>query len=83
DFTGSTQFGSSFGTNRLEQDGYASGRLVGLSVSSDGVLQGRYSNGQTRNQGQIVLANFTNPNGLVSLGNNQWTETSESGPPLV
>jgi len=83
DFTGSTQFGSPFGTNRLEQDGYAAGNLIGLSVGSDGVIQGRYSNGQTFAQGQVVLANFTNPNGLQSLGNNQWSETSVSGPALV
>lgn len=83
DFTGTTQFGSPFGTNRLEQDGYAAGHLVGLSAGSDGVILGRYSNGQTFAQGQIVLANFTNPNGLQSLGNNQWVETSVSGPALV
>lgn len=83
DFTGSTQFGSPFGTNRLEQDGYSAGHLVGLSVGSDGIIQGRYSNGQTFAQGQVVLANFTNPNGLQSLGNNQWSETSVSGPALV
>src|SRR5574343_1429 len=83
DFTGTTQYGSPFGTNRLEQDGYAAGHLVGLSVGNDGVVQGRYSNGQTFAQGQVVLANFTNPNGLLSMGNNQWVETSDSGPPLV
>ena len=83
DFTGTTQFGSNFGTNRLEQDGYAAGNLIGLSVGSDGIIQGRYSNGQTFAQGQVVLANFTNPNGLQSLGNNQWAETSDSGPALV
>lgn len=83
DFTGSSQFGSSFGTTRLEQDGYAAGKLVGLSVGNDGVIQGRYSNGQSFAQGQIVLANFTNPNGLQSQGNNQWTETSLSGTALV
>lgn len=83
DFTGTTQFGSGFGTNRLEQDGYAAGNLIGLSVGSDGVIQGRYSNGQTFAQGQVVLANFTNPNGLQALGNNQWAETSDSGPALV
>lgn len=82
-FTGSTQFGSPFGTNRLEQDGYTAGTLVGLAVGNDGVIQGRYSNGQTFAQGQIVLANFTNPNGLQALGNNQWSETSVSGPALV
>lgn len=83
DLSGTTQFGSAFGTNRLQQDGYAAGNLVGLSVGSDGIIQGRYSNGQTFAQGQIVLANFTNPNGLQSLGNNQWSETSISGPALV
>ncbi len=83
DLTGTGQYGQAFGTNRLEQDGYAPGNLVGLSVGTDGVVQGRYSNGQTFAQGQIVLANFTNPNGLLSMGNNQWVETSDSGPPLV
>jgi flagellar hook protein FlgE len=31
----------------------------------------------------VVLANFTNPNGLQSLGNNAWAETADSGPSLV
>jgi flagellar hook protein FlgE len=29
--------------------------------------------------GQVVLASFTNPNGLQPLGNNAWAETSNSG----
>lgn len=83
DLSESTQFGSSFGVNKLFQDGFTSGRLSGITISVEGVVQGRYSNGQSRDLGQIVLANFTNPNGLQSLGNNQWAETSESGQPLV
>ena len=83
DFTGSTQFGSAFGTNRLEQDGYTSGRLTGVSVGGNGVIRGNYSNGQARDLGQVVLASFTNPNGLTSLGGNQWAETSVSGAALV
>jgi flagellar hook protein FlgE len=81
--TGSTQFGNIFGVNSLKQDGYTSGRLAGLSVASDGTIQGRYSNGQTRDLAQVVLGNFTNPNGLTSLGNNQWAETADSGQPLI
>lgn len=81
--SGSTQYGSIFGVNSITQDGYASGRLVGLTVSSDGTIQGRYSNGQTRDLAQVVLGNFTNPNGLVSLGNNQWGESADSGQPLI
>lgn len=83
DFTGTTQYGSESGVDQLAQGGYTSGRLVGISVADDGTLQGRYSNGQTRNQGQVVLTGFTNPNGLAPQGNNLWIETFESGPPLV
>ena len=64
------------------QDGYTSGKLSGMSVSADGTVQGRYSNGKSRNMGQLVLANFNNPNGLQSLGNNLWAETSDSGSPI-
>jgi flagellar hook protein FlgE len=81
--TGSTQYGNIFGVNSVAQDGYTSGRLSGLSIASDGTIQGRYSNGQSRDLAQVVLANFNNPNGLTSLGNNQWGETPESGQPLV
>lgn len=83
DLGASTQFGSAFGTNRLEQDGFAPGRLVGVSISGDGIVQGRYTNGQSRNLAQVALANFTNPNGLQPLGGNQWAETADSGTPLI
>lgn len=83
DLNGSTQYGNIFGVNRISQDGYTSGRLSGLSVASDGTVQGRYSNGQTRNLAQIVLGNFNNPNGLLSIGGNQWQETAASGQPLI
>jgi flagellar hook protein FlgE len=82
DFTGTSQYGINFGVNQLLQDGYTSGRLTGISVSPDGTVQGRYSNGKTRDQGQIVLVNFNNANGLQSLGGNVWGETAESGQPI-
>ena len=83
DFTGTTQFGAAFSINALSQDGYTSGRLSGTNVDSDGVILGRYTNGQTAVLGQIVLASFANPNGLQQLGDNQWVDTQASGPPLV
>jgi len=83
DFGGSTQYGTSFATNNLQQDGYTTGSLTGVSVSADGIIQGNYSNGKTKDLGQVVLANFANPNGLASLGSNQWAETSASGSALV
>jgi flagellar hook protein FlgE len=83
DYSGSTQFGSNFSVNSLTQDGFTSGRLAGFNTGADGIITGRYTNGQSKTLGQLVLANFTNPNGLQSLGGNAWSESSTSGPALV
>ena len=82
DFNGATQFGSQFGVNTLQQDGYSSGQLSGYSIGGDGIIQGRYTNGQTRTLGQFLLANFPNPTGLQPLGGNAWAETAASGQPV-
>jgi flagellar hook protein FlgE len=82
DFNGATQFGSQFGVNTLQQDGYSSGQLSGFSIGNDGLIQGRYTNGQSRTLGQFLLVNFPNATGLQSLGNNQWAETATSGQPV-
>ena len=83
DYTGTTQFGSAFGVNALNQDGYTSGRLAGFNIGADGIVLGRYTNGQAAVMGQVVLANFANANGLQQMGDNMWAETSTSGNPLV
>ncbi len=80
DLAGSTQFGNSYGVNQLKQDGYTTGKLSGLTVDADGTIQGNFSNGQSRVMGQVWLASFQNPNGLQSLGGNQWAVTNASGP---
>lgn len=80
---GTTQFGGISGVNTLTQNGYTSGRLNLTTTSADGTILGHYSNGQSRAMGQIALANFTNPQGLQPVGNNEWVETSSSGGPLV
>lgn len=78
-----TQFGVNFAASQLTQNGYTTGRIAGFAIGEDGVILGRYTNGQTRAQGQVVLADFVNPQSLASLGNNQWAETMESGTSLV
>ncbi|MDR8076881.1 flagellar hook protein FlgE [Burkholderia cenocepacia] len=83
DLTGTTQYGGKDGVNNLAQDGYASGTLTTYSIGTDGKLTGNYSNGQTAVLGQIALANFNNPNGLVNLGGNQYAESAASGVPQV
>ncbi|NUS39579.1 MAG: flagellar hook protein FlgE [Lysobacter sp.] len=81
DFGKSTQFGDTFGLSSLTQDGYTTGRLTGIEVGSDGVVQARYTNGVSTPLGQVAMSNFANPQGLQPLGNNAWAETAESGQP--
>ncbi|HEY1611600.1 MAG TPA: flagellar hook protein FlgE [Paraburkholderia sp.] len=76
---GSTQYGSASGVNDLGQDGYASGSLTSFAIGSDGTITGTYSNGETETLGQVVLANFNDPNGLQDLGGNQYAQTAASG----
>jgi len=83
DFSGATQFGAEFGVSALGQNGFTSGKLAGFTVASDGTLQGRYTNGQTRTLGQVVLSSFVNPQGLSPLGDGQFSETSRSGLPIT
>lgn len=83
DFGGTTQYGGTFSVNTLSQDGFSIGKLAGFNVGADGIVVGRYTNGQAKNLGQVVLAGFRNPQGLQPLGNNQWAETSTSGVALV
>jgi len=80
---GTTQYGGADGVNNLKQDGYASGQLTNFSIGADGTISGTYSNGRTQSLGQIVLANFNNPNGLQNLGGNEYAETSASGVPQI
>lgn len=82
-FGQSSQYGAQFGVNTLTQDGYTSGRLSGYNTSPEGVILGRYTNGQSRPLGQVVLANFTDPQGLQPAGGNEWFESSASGQPLI
>ncbi len=81
---GSTQFADQPSSlNALDQDGYSAGNLVGFSVAGDGMFTGVYDNGQQRALGQVVLATFASDEGLTRVGNNAWSDSTDSGPPLV
>jgi flagellar hook protein FlgE len=79
DFTGTSQYGSGFAVNSLFQDGFSTGRLSGLDISDSGVVQARFSNGQTSALGKVALSNFTNPQGLTPLGDSTWGESFAAG----
>ena len=81
DLTGTTQYGERFALRGVNQDGYASGKLNEISISQEGVVFARYSNGADVALGQVALTTFVNPQGLQPQGNNMWGESYASGTP--
>jgi flagellar hook protein FlgE len=64
------------------QDGSAPGVLTSFVVGEDGVVRGVFSNGITRDLGQIRLARFANPEGLDRRGQNLWAQGINTGLPI-
>jgi len=83
DLTQLTQYGSPWGVTNVLQDGYTAGQLVSVGFEDNGIVNARYSNGQSKPAGQIEVATFRNVQGLQPVGNNLWIRTFASGDPVV
>jgi flagellar hook protein FlgE len=73
---------STTGIQASSQDGFAAGVLSSFSITESGRIKGVYSNGVTRDLGQMLMSRFANPGGLQQIGDNLWAEGVNSGEPL-
>ncbi len=80
---GITQFSSQFTTKAVEQDGKTMGYLESFNIDASGTITGVFSNGASEPLAKIALANFTNPEGLMKKGSNNFTSTNNSGDALI
>ncbi len=83
DSLASSQFSSASTTVFQSADGYGAGDLQSVSVDTDGVITGQYSNGQVIPLYRVALAKFQNNDGLFKVGGNLWRETRLSGDPIT
>jgi flagellar hook protein FlgE len=83
DMSKATQFGNEYVASAITQDGYPTGTLSSIDVSREGVVQAKYSNGQTTALGQLALARFSNQQGLRQLDNTNWAASYDSGAPVM
>lgn len=65
------------------QDGSPIGTLSTFSIGETGVITGAFTNGLTRDIGQIAVGKFPNPEGLVDVGSNLFSIGPNSGDPIV
>lgn len=78
-----TQFSGNQTLSATSQNGCAAGTLESFSVGNDGIITGSFSNSQTKAIGQIALATFPNPQGLLETGNLLYEATGNSGQPNI
>jgi flagellar hook protein FlgE len=83
DMSKATQFGNTYAATAINPDGYPTGVLANIDVSSEGVVQAKYSNGQTTSLGQLAMAQFSNEQGLRQLDNTNWAASYDSGTPVM
>lgn len=79
--SGITSSGSNL--NLKLQDGSSPGVLTSFVIDEQGVINGVFDNGIIRSLGQIVLARFTNPGGLLQNGGDTYREGVSSGEPQL
>jgi len=83
DFSGLTQTAAASSVSVKEKDGSAGGSLTSFTFGQSGEITGVFSNGQVKTLGQIALATFSNPGGLLKAGGNTFQESNNSGIPNV
>lgn len=67
----------------VSQDGFPVGTLADFNIDGDGTIVGIFSNSQQRNLGRIVLATFTNPDGLIDDGRGLYQSSTSTGNPSI
>ncbi|MBQ9589010.1 MAG: flagellar hook-basal body complex protein [Butyrivibrio sp.] len=74
----STIYGYKGDTEGMNQ-GYPEGTMTNLSVTDNGSIYARYSNGQEIKIAQIAVAQFNNAMGLEKVGDNLYAASPNSG----
>lgn len=70
---------SGTGEAHATADGASAGSLTSFSIGQAGDVVGVYTNGLSKLIGQIAMAKFPNPGGLVRLGKNLFGVSANSG----
>lgn len=81
DSTDMTAYSAPAQTYVNTQDGKPLSQLSSYSFDATGKLMAQYSNGESKVQGQVKLAQFNNDVGLIPIGGNSFEASALSGDP--
>jgi flagellar hook protein FlgE len=79
DGNGLTQLSDQFAPTSITKDGSPVGNLTNVEVDESGYMTATYDTGFTRRIYQIPLVDVANPNGMISLSNQAFQVSPDSG----
>jgi flagellar hook protein FlgE len=74
-----TGFATTSATSSITQNGAPAGMITDISIDRSGRITATFGAGQSVVMGQLAMASFNNPQGLVKLGGNRYGESEASG----
>lgn len=74
-----THYATASETSSITQNGSAAGQINNISIGLQGQIMATFGAGETVAIGQLAMANFNNPKGLVKLGANRYGESQSAG----
>jgi len=80
---GLSQFASPSTAVISQQDGFPMGELERIFIDETGTVTGAFTNGVNLVLAQLVLGDFANARGLLSAGDNMFSSSANSGPPVL
>jgi flagellar hook protein FlgE len=79
DADGMTQLSDTFAPLAITKDGSSVGSLTRVEIDQEGFVNATYDTGLTRRLYQVPLVDVPNPNGLLSLSNQTYQVSPDSG----
>ncbi len=76
---GLSQLSDTFAPISIDKDGFPVGNMLGVEVDANGMVQAFFDNGAIRTIYQIPLVDLPNPNGMMSLDNQTYMPSPDSG----
>jgi len=78
-----TQFAQPSALSGSSQDGVAASQITQVSLADGGAIIAHYSDGTQETVGQLAMASISNPESLISVGQNNFEVGADTSTPVV
>jgi flagellar hook protein FlgE len=78
-----TQFSQASALSGSSQDGVAASQITQVSLADGGSIVAHYSDGTQQTVGQLAMASISNPESLISVGQNNFEIGADTSTPAI